>query len=166
MIYDLEVVSRRACRSMIRTISRQFSSTCLTEHARAQCREHFSRGRKGEPYVSWNYEGSGGGNYDLPSSPAFTEKRITKLFLTSGQVDLKREVIRLPLHRGHLSSGETVWFVLTDVSDLDTSKKMGLTWAPSLGEAKTSRARELPKWMSLTTSPSNRGGLISHQFKG
>jgi hypothetical protein len=65
-----------------------------------------------------------------------TEKRITKLFLTSGQVDLAREVVKLPLHRGRLSSGETVWFVLTDVSDLATSKKMGLTWAPSLSRAK------------------------------
>jgi hypothetical protein len=65
-----------------------------------------------------------------------TEKRITKQFLTSGQVDLAREVVKLPLHRGRLSSGETVWFVLTDVSDFATSKKMGLTWAPSLSKAK------------------------------
>src|SRR5262249_2966889 len=65
-----------------------------------------------------------------------TEKSITKLFLTSGQVDLAREVVKLPLHRGRLSSGEPVWFVLTDVSDLATSKKMGLTWAPSLSKAK------------------------------
>jgi hypothetical protein len=67
-----------------------------------------------------------------------TAKRITKLFLTSGQVDLAREVVTLPLHRGRLSSGETVWFVLTDVSDLSTSKAMGLTWAPSLSKAKGS----------------------------
>src|SRR5437773_3178819 len=75
-----------------------------------------------------------------------TEKRITKLFLTSGQVDLAREVVRLPLHRGRLSSGETVWFVLTDVSDFDTSRKMGLTWAPSLSKAKdlaSTRAAEM-----------------------
>jgi hypothetical protein len=65
-----------------------------------------------------------------------TEKRITKLFLSSGQVDLTREVVRLPLHRGRLVSGETVWFVLTDVSDLETSKKFGLTWAPTLSTAK------------------------------
>jgi len=71
-----------------------------------------------------------------PTSPPRTEKRITKLFLTSGQVDLAREVIRLPLRRGRLASGEIVWFVLTDVSDYDTSEKMGLTWAPSLSEAK------------------------------
>src|SRR6185437_6790990 len=64
------------------------------------------------------------------------EKRIAKLFLTSGKVDLAREVIRLPLHRGGLSSGETVWFVLTDVSDFATSRKMGLTRAPTLREAK------------------------------
>src|SRR3954451_20812308 len=71
-----------------------------------------------------------------PTSPASTEKRITKQFLTSGQVDLVREVVRLPLHRGRLASGETVWFVLTDVSDFATSKEMGLTWAPSLAKAK------------------------------
>ena len=67
---------------------------------------------------------------------ASSAANITKLFLTSGQVDLAREVIRLPLHSGRLSSGETVWFVLTDVSDFDTSRKMGLTWASSLSKAK------------------------------
>ena len=71
----------------------------------------------------------------LAANPA-AEKEITKQFLTSGQVDLVREVVTLPLHRGRLSSGETVWFVLTDVSDFATSKKMGLTWAPSLAKAK------------------------------
>ena len=88
-----------------------------------------------------------------PISPASPEKRITKLFLTSGQVDLKQEVIRLPLHRGHLSSGETVWFVLTDVSDLDTSKKMGLTWAPSLREARnlaSTRVAEIDEFNNFT----------------
>ena len=70
------------------------------------------------------------------AAAASTEKRITTQFLTSGQVDLAREVVTLPLHRGRLSSGETVWFVLTDVSDLATSKKLGLTWAPTLSKAK------------------------------
>lgn len=64
------------------------------------------------------------------------DKKITKQFLTSGKVDLVREVVTLPLHRGRLASGETVWFVLTDVSDYATSKKMGLTWASSLAKAK------------------------------
>ena len=82
-----------------------------------------------------------------------TEKRITKLFLTSGQVDLAREVVRLPLHRGRLSSGETVWFVLTDVSDFATSKKMGLTWAPSLSKAKdlaSTRVAEMDEFNNFT----------------
>src|SRR4051812_28817653 len=52
-------------------------------------------------------------------------KKITKLFLTSGQVDLAREIIRLPLHQGKLLTGEIVWFVLTDVSDEATSNQMG-----------------------------------------
>jgi hypothetical protein len=79
---------------------------------------------------------------DTPS----TSKKITKLFLTSGQVDLEREVIRLPLHQGRLSTGEIVWFVLTDVSDMATAKQMGLTWAPSLSMAKdigSTRAAEI-----------------------
>src|ERR1051325_5145183 len=70
------------------------------------------------------------------AAAASTEKRITTQFLTSGQVDLAREVVTLPLHRGRLSSGEPVWFVLTDVSDLATSKKLGLTLAPRLMKAK------------------------------
>jgi hypothetical protein len=70
------------------------------------------------------------------ATDASTDKRITKQFLTSGRVDLAREVVTLPLHRGRLSSGEAVWFVLTDVSDLDTAKAMGLTWAPTLSKAK------------------------------
>jgi len=75
-----------------------------------------------------------------------TDKKITKQFLTSGQVDLVREVVTLPLHRGRLASGETVWFVLTDVSDYATSQKMGLTWAPTLSKAKdlaSTRAAEV-----------------------
>jgi hypothetical protein len=74
------------------------------------------------------------------AAEATIQKRVTKLFLTSGKVDLEREVITLPLHRGRLASGETVWFVLTDVSDFSTAKRMGLTWAPSLSEAKDLRS--------------------------
>jgi hypothetical protein len=84
---------------------------------------------------------------------ASSAANITKLFLTSGQVDLVREVVRLPLHRGRLSSGETVWFVLTDVSDFDTSRKMGLTWAPSLSKAKdlsSTRAAEMDESNNFT----------------
>jgi len=79
---------------------------------------------------------------DEPSA----SKKITKLFLTSGQVDLTREIVRLPLHQGKLSTGEVVWFVLTDVSDLATAKEMGLTWASSLSKAKdlgSTRAAEI-----------------------
>jgi len=80
----------------------------------------------------------------LAADPA-AGKTITKQFLTSGQVDLVREVVTLPLHRGRLASGETVWFVLTDVSDYATSKEMGLTWAPSLADAKDLKSTRVAK---------------------
>ena len=75
-------------------------------------------------------------SFSAPQGSLAADKKITKQFLTSGQVDLVREVVTLPLHRGRLASGETVWFVLTDVSDYATSKKMALTWAPSLAKTK------------------------------
>src|ERR1041384_3400549 len=100
-----------------------------------------------------------------PTSSASSAANITKLFLTSGQVDLAREVVRLPLHRGRLSSGETVWFVLTDVSDFDTSRKMGLTWAPSLSKAKdlaSTRAAEMDESDNFTFK-SGRGDFSPTQ---
>jgi hypothetical protein len=39
------------------------------------------------------------------AAEAPTGKTITKLFLTSGQVDLTKEVVRLPLHRGGDNDG-------------------------------------------------------------
>ena len=105
-----------------------------------------------------------------------TYKKITKQFLTSGKVDLVREVVTLPLHRGRLASGETVWFVLTDVSDYATSKDMGLTWAPSLAKAKdltSTRVAEMDKSGNFTFksgqvdfSPSQTlvGGEAPHFF--
>ena len=83
------------------------------------------------------------------------ERRITKLFLTSGQVDLAREGVRVPLYRGRLSSGETVWFVLTDVSDFATTTKKGLTWAPSLSKGKDLASTRVADCL-LYTSPSPR----------
>lgn len=55
-----------------------------------------------------------------------------KLTLRSAQsVDLTRNFARLPLHRGTLN-GETVWFVITDVSDESIAKRLRLNFAPRL----------------------------------
>src|SRR5260370_16394105 len=47
------------------------------------------------------------------------------------QVDLSKETVRLPLYKG-TASGHTVWFILTEASDLGLAKNSGLNYAPKL----------------------------------
>jgi hypothetical protein len=55
-----------------------------------------------------------------------------KLTLRSAQrVDLTRNFARLPLRRG-MVGGETVWFVITDVSDESTARRLKVNFAPRL----------------------------------
>jgi hypothetical protein len=47
------------------------------------------------------------------------------------QVDLTKETVRLPLYKGS-ANGQTVWFILTEASDLGLAKNSGLNYAPKL----------------------------------
>jgi len=47
------------------------------------------------------------------------------------QVDLNAETVRLPLYKG-TANGHTVWFILTEASDLGLAKNSGLNYAPKL----------------------------------
>jgi hypothetical protein len=47
------------------------------------------------------------------------------------QVDLTHETVRLPLYKG-TANGHTVWFILTEASDLGLAKNSGLNYAPKL----------------------------------
>jgi len=47
------------------------------------------------------------------------------------QVDLTKESVRLPLYKG-TANGHTVWFILTEASDLGLAKNSGLNYAPKL----------------------------------
>jgi hypothetical protein len=47
------------------------------------------------------------------------------------QVDLSKETVRLPLYKG-TANGHTVWFILTEASDLGLAKNSGLNYAPKL----------------------------------
>src|SRR2546428_8318811 len=47
------------------------------------------------------------------------------------QVDLNDETVRLPLYKG-TANGHTVWFILTEASDLGLAKNSGLNYAPKL----------------------------------
>ena len=55
-----------------------------------------------------------------------------KLVLESAlQVDLTHDTVRLPLYKG-TANGKTVWFVLTEASDLGLAHNSGLNYAPKL----------------------------------
>src|SRR6266852_1412552 len=47
------------------------------------------------------------------------------------QVDLTHDTVRLPLYKG-TANGHTVWFILTESSDLGLAKNSGLNYAPKL----------------------------------
>lgn len=62
------------------------------------------------------------------------------LLMKSAQVDLVKGTARLPLHQGKLSSGETTWFVLTDVSDENLSDLHGINYSPKMAYGVTGKA--------------------------
>ena len=59
--------------------------------------------------------------------------------LRSGEVDLEELTITLPLYRGRVN-GQTVWFVLTDTTDVANADALGLLPAFKLQYADTGRA--------------------------
>jgi len=61
------------------------------------------------------------------------------LFLRSVRaIDTGKNIVVLPLHRG-TANGKTVWYILTDVSDLDEAKARGLVFAPLLSGVETTQ---------------------------
>jgi hypothetical protein len=57
------------------------------------------------------------------------------LILKSAVVDLEKREVTLPLHRGRLEDGRTVWHVITDASDEDVAHAMGIIYSPKLANA-------------------------------
>jgi len=55
-------------------------------------------------------------------------------------VDLEKGTAKLPLRRGRLQSGETVWFVITDTTDENLANLHGLVYSPKLAYALTGKA--------------------------
>jgi hypothetical protein len=52
--------------------------------------------------------------------------------LKSGTIDLDNATITLPLYRGQLSSGEPVWYILTDTNDEGNAAALGLNFSAKL----------------------------------
>jgi hypothetical protein len=52
--------------------------------------------------------------------------------LRSGPVDVNASTVTLPLYKGQLVTGETVWYVITDTTDKENAEALGLNWSPKL----------------------------------
>ncbi|MBW7883991.1 MAG: hypothetical protein H3C34_15385 [Caldilineaceae bacterium] len=52
--------------------------------------------------------------------------------LKSGTIDLENATITLPLYRGQLTSGEPVWYILTDTNDEGNAAALGLNFSAKL----------------------------------
>ncbi len=52
--------------------------------------------------------------------------------LNSGKIDFQKGAITIPLYKGKLKSGETVWYILTDSDDEQNAKSLGLNFSSKL----------------------------------
>ncbi len=77
---------------------------------------------------------SGGVNQSAPVGVTLESDRQT---ITSAlRVDLTLDFATLPLYQG-TANGETVWYVITDVSDADIASELGVNHSPKLSNAGT-----------------------------
>lgn len=61
--------------------------------------------------------------------------------LTAGEIDFDAGTITLPLYEGRLKeTGESVWYVITDTTDADVAKALGINHAAKLAFADNLRA--------------------------
>jgi hypothetical protein len=55
--------------------------------------------------------------------------------LRSGPVDRNASTVTIPLYQGQMTTGEKVWYVLTDTTDKGNADALGLNWSPKLNYA-------------------------------
>ena len=52
--------------------------------------------------------------------------------LKSGQVDVAKGTITLPLYLGHMKDGRNVWYILSDVDDAEVAELLGLNFSAKM----------------------------------
>ena len=62
------------------------------------------------------------------------------LLMKQAHVDLENGTAKLPLRKGRIRSGETVWFVITDTTDENLANLHGLVYSPKLSYGLTGKA--------------------------
>ena len=75
------------------------------------------------------------------TAPSTVQKELIGPFqlLKAGTLDLQAGTITLPLYKGQLRSGESVWYVLTDTTDEQNAAALGLNFSSKLVYADVGR---------------------------
>ncbi len=96
------------------------------------------------------------------SAPTGLTLEKSRQTITSAvRVDLTRDFATLPLHKGSVG-GETVWFVITDVSDADMASQLGINHSPKLANA----TRDCPACVQEVLTDDPVLGQAAVQFQG
>ncbi len=61
--------------------------------------------------------------------------------LPSGRINADQGTVTLPLRRGAMRDGRSVWYVVTDASDRATARRLGVNWSPKLANAPDAAVR-------------------------
>ena len=71
------------------------------------------------------------------TAPSTVQKELIGPYqlLKAGTVDQEAGTITLPLYRGQLASGESVWYILTDTTDEKNASALGLNFSAKLAYA-------------------------------
>ena len=82
------------------------------------------------------------------------------------QVDLSKESVRLPLHKGR-ANGKNVWYVLLDASDAGIAHDLGINYAPKLGNLAIGNPEAVQTvTLDSPTPDQNRFGQAVVNFQG
>jgi len=75
-------------------------------------------------------------------APSSVQKELIGPYqlLKAGKVDTDAGTITLPLYKGKLASGETVWYILTDTNDKGAAEGLGLNYSAKLTYASVGKA--------------------------
>jgi len=75
------------------------------------------------------------------TAPSTVQKELIGPYqlLKAGTIDQEHGTITLPLYKGRLASGETVWYVLTDTNDEKNAEALGLNFSSKLAYADVGR---------------------------
>ena len=111
----------------------------------------------------------GGAAGAVPAAKGFSESAPVGLTLAKNRqmiksalrVDLTRDFATLPLHRG-TANGETVWYVITDVSGRKMARRLGVNHAPKLRNAPV----DCPACVQEVTTASRVLGRAPVLFQG